>query len=438
MNQLIVYTPIISARIEYTFSTLLKAIGLVSFSFTTDENVYQQSTYAKINYSAKRITEEEIHIYPVSLLFENEIKEPEIVCFKVDGTPAFFKTPEGDFPFDIFAVSFYLISRYEEYLPSTNDEYGRYAHESSVAFQSGFLKLPLVNIWLKKLAILINDKFPAINLQPTSFSYLPTYDIDIAYSYLHKGAFRNMGGFLKSMWSSDWPLVSERLNVLFAKQQDPFDCYQWLDALHKTYRLTPIYFFLVAENNKEYDKNISPLKQAMKSLVKHHSQLYDTGIHPSWQSNFRTQLLPQEINVLNKLSGKHVFKSRQHYIKMELPATYRNLIDAGVTEDYSMGYGSINGFRSSYCLPYLWYDLQKEETTGLTLFPFCYMDANSFYEQHFSPEEALHEMEYYYDIIKQVNGLFITIWHNHFLGTDRMFRGWNNIYQSIITKMDKK
>jgi hypothetical protein len=122
---------------------------------------------------------------------------------------------------------------------------------------------------------------------------------------------------------------------------------------------------------------------------------------------------------------------------MNLPDTYRRLIDAGITEDYSMGYGSINGFRASYCLPYKWYDLQKEETTNLTVFPFCYMEANSFYEQQYSPEEALQEMKDYYRVTKQANGLFITIWHNHFLGSDKMFKGWREVYRTMIEGLRK-
>ena len=100
-----------------------------------------------------------------------------------------------------------------------------------------------------------------------------------------------------------------------------------------------------------------------------------------------------------------------------------------------MGYGSINGFRASYCLPYKWYDLQKDQVTDLTIFPFCYMDANSYFEQKFSSEEALQEMKHYYTVVKQVNGYFITIWHNHFLGTDNMFVGWREIYKTLIKQI---
>ncbi|MDQ6814590.1 MAG: polysaccharide deacetylase family protein, partial [Bacteroidota bacterium] len=269
------------------------------------------------------------------------------------------------------------------------------------------------------------------------FNFLPTYDIDIAYSYLHKGTLRNLGGFIRSMWGSEWPLVKERMNVLFGKEKDPFDSYLWLDEFHNENNLKPIYFFLLADKNKDYDKNILPHKRAMQQLVKQHSERYEIGIHPSWQSGDDAVLLKQEIEKLKNLAARPVIKSRQHYIRLTLPETYRRLIDIGVTEDYSMGYGSINGFRASYCLPYLWYDVQKEEKTNLTIFPFCYMDANSYYEQHYNCEKALEEMVYYYNATKQVNGLLITIWHNHFLGTDKMFRGWTESYRAMIARVAK-
>jgi hypothetical protein len=421
LNQLIVYTPHSSPRVDYIFSTLLKALGLQTFIITTDKILFQNSSHAKINYSTNRITDNEFWIQPVSLLYENDIKAPEIVCFKFGETKAFFETHDSDFPFDIFAASFYLISRYEEYLPYKKDVYGRYAHQNSLAYKTDFLKVPLVNVWLKEFRKLLSTRFPSLTLHPKPFTFRPTYDIDIAFSYLHKGAVRNLGGFIKSMWSSEWALVKERMNVLFGKQQDPFDSYRFLNELHKTHHFKPIYFFLIAQQNKDYDKNILPQKEAMKNLIKQHSEQYDVGIHPSWQSNDNPELLKQEIDALQNITGKPIKKNRQHYIKMELPETYRRLLHAGITEDYSMGYGSINGFRASFCLPHLWYDLQKEEATALTIFPFCYMDANSYYEQHYSSEEAL----------------FITIWHNHFLGTDKMFTGWRESYKTMIEKIDR-
>jgi hypothetical protein len=102
-----------------------------------------------------------------------------------------------------------------------------------------------------------------------------------------------------------------------------------------------------------------------------------------------------------------------------------------------MGYGSINGFRASVSTPYYWYDLKNEERTQLLLHPFCFMDANSFYEQKFSPEAAFNEMRHYYNAVKAINGTMITIWHNNFLGTAEEFAGWKQVYEKFVSSIVK-
>ena len=69
------------------------------------------------------------------------------------------------------------------------------------------------------------------------------------------------------------------------------------------------------------------------------------------------------------------------------------------------------------------------------LFPFCFMEANSFYEQKYSAQQALEEMRHYYQAVKSVNGTFIMIWHNHFLGTDKLFAGWREVYEQFIKEV---
>ena len=97
-----------------------------------------------------------------------------------------------------------------------------------------------------------------------------------------------------------------------------------------------------------------------------------------------------------------------------------------------MGYGSANGFRASIASSFYWYDLKAEKKTSLMLFPFCFMDANSFYEKQLKPKSAFTELMDYYRKIKQVNGLMVTIWHNHFFGTDPMFAGWKEVYEVFL------
>jgi hypothetical protein len=391
-----------------------------------------------LNYSTEMIDENEFWIpcrslSGIELLFEKNITTQKIDCFESNGHKAFFKV-DGDFPFDIFAASFYLLSRYEEYLPHRKDSYGRYAYENSLAFRENFLHLPLVNIWLQELGKALKKKFHSLTTRPSSFSFLPTYDIDIAYSYLNKGIRRNFTALVKSFVTFKWSSMRDRFGTLRGKRIDPFDSYEWLHELHRRFNLKPYYFFLVASKRSRYDKNIPPSKAAMRNLIQSHLT-YAIGVHPSWQSGDHPKKIKKEIAKLHQITGQKIIASRQHYIRFHLPETFRQLIKAGIKKDFSMGYGSINGFRASVASPFYWYDLEKEEQTSLMLYPFCFMDANSFYEQKFSPGQTLEELREYYRQVRNVNGDLITIWHNNFLGRDKMFEGWKEIYEKFISEI---
>jgi hypothetical protein len=428
---LLLYCHIISPRIKYIVDFFSKELFDEPITITTDVAAFKASAQPVLNYSETDFSEQEFFIHSTPLLFESGIRAQAVECFDVNFHKAFFET-SGDFPFDIFAASFYLLSRYEEYLPHEKDEYGRYAHTNSLAFREGFLQLPLVNVWLKEFKNALQQKFPSIRFKRTNFKCVLSYDIDMAYSYLHKGFVRTAGGFARSIVKGEWSSVNDRWDVLQRKKQDPFDCFEWLDALHLYCRLKPYFFFLVAKKQTGYDKNTSPDVRSFKSLIEYYACSYKVGLHPSWQSGDDESLVKEEMEWLEVIADKKIIHSRQHYIRMTLPQTYRTLIKAGIQKDFSMGYGSINGFRASVCSSFNWYDLEKEETTPLLLFPFCFMDANSLYEQKNTPQQAYYELIQYYESVKKLHGIFITIWHNSILGTDPSFKGWRSMFELFM------
>ena len=399
----------------------------MAYNITLHEASFTDYDGPKVNYSNLSFPES-YTIRPRTLLFEKGTEIQEIKCTAENGQKIFFQTSGGDHSFDIIAAVFYLITRYEEYLPHTKDMYGRYAHENSLAYKEGFLNIPLVNIWLLNFREKLKQVSPALKFADKQFKYIPTYDIDIAWSYREKGLMRNIAGFIRN---PTW----ERVSTLSGNKSDPYDCYDFLNKLHDRINQDPIYFFLVAAKNGKYDKNILPINKQMQSLIKEHSEIYPLGLHPSWKSNDTVHIFYQELKTLENISNKEIFSSRQHYIKFNLPDTYRHLINAGITDDYSMGYGSINGFRASVASSFLWYDLSLEKITTLRIHPFCFMDANCFYEEKLSIEDSYEELLHFYHECKKVNGTFISIFHNSFLGTAKEFAGWKELYIKFISQL---
>ena len=427
MNKFIIYAAFTSNRLTYVLDFIFNEVLGVEYELTSSETDFLSSPYFRINYSHKNLISD-IHIDSNGLLFENEIVEKEIYCTEWNELPIFFQTQETEIPFDIFAAIFYLLSRYEEYLPYEPDSYFRFPHTKSIAFQNNFLNLPLIDLWIEEIKKNINGKNHSIQFKENTFQFIPSYDIDIAYSFKGKGFVRNAAGTLKDLLKFDHKNVVSRLKVLFANQKDPYDSFLFLDEIHEQFSLNPIYFFLLSEGSK-YDKNLNRDSSLMKKLISTIQSKYKVGIHPSWKSHENLNSLQKEVLLL-----KDVKKSRQHYIRFALPETFRNLLHVKITDDYSMGYGSINGFRASTSRSFNWFDLEKNEETLLRLHPFCFMECNSYFEQKFTAEKAFEEMHHYATIVKKVNGNLITIWHNFSLGTDPLWKGWKEKYIDFLKK----
>ncbi len=181
---LLLYSPYITPRLRYIVDFIGGELFAEPIALTSDKEEYSRHPGPRLNYSDTEMDEAEFLILSTSLLKETGVRALEIECFELNFHKAFFPT-EGDFPFDIFAAAFYLLSRYEEYLPGAPDEYGRFDHTRSLAWREGFLDIPLVNIWIQEFKKALGKKFPSLVFRYPSFKFIPTYDIDVAYSYLH-------------------------------------------------------------------------------------------------------------------------------------------------------------------------------------------------------------------------------------------------------------
>jgi hypothetical protein len=426
---LIVYSHTTTPRLHYVLHFLSSYYGVL-FTVTNNQPEYEAAEGVKINYTPQPLSADTLWIEPQGLLFDKGMRQQAISVFQhPNGYKAFYRA-HGHVGFDLFSAIFFLLTRYEEYGPHKKDAYGRYAHQNSTAYKEGFLHLPLVNTWLEDFRTTL--QLTTHHSPLTSAYFLPTYDIDIAWSYRNKDAWINRGGMLKSLLKGSLKAVKDRRAVLEGGAPDPYDSYAYMDGLHRQYGLKPLYFIHVGQKRNRYDKNIRTSNPEFRKLIQSLAARYRVGLHPSWVSNSEPHLLTTEKNVLEEIIGRPVTLSRQHYIMWDLPQTFRRLLALGITDDYSMGYGSINGFRASVATPFYWYDIEKEEQTSLRVHPFAFMDANAFFEQKQTAEQSLKEALFYYQAVKGVNAGMVTIWHNTFLGTDRLFEGWPEMYRQFL------
>jgi hypothetical protein len=429
---ILVYSEKVSGRQRYVFSVLLGGVLGSEVIYTDNEAEFKQSDLPKINYSAKTF-DACLNLVPHSLLYDYGIKD---YATDVQNHPVFlkvfFKTPGKDLPFDIFAAAFWLLSRYEEYLPHKTDAFNRFHYKSGLAWQNDFLHFPLVNHWMCELEKMLKNLFSGINFQKRDYNFISSVDVDNAWKYKHKGFVRTVAGYFSDLLKRDFEGMKLRTSIILNKTKDPFDCYDFLIGTNNRYGVSSLYFFLLGDYGVN-DKNHSANNLGFQSLIKHMADYSPVGIHPSYGSTNNLHQVRVETSRLSAIMRREVFASRQHFSILKFPQTYQQLIQAGIHDDYSMGYTNMNGFRASFCYPYKWYNLDEELTTGLTIHPFSISENTVEFYAKKNDREFIELVKPVVNEVKKFGGELVSIFHNNNF-TEKMRRCYVEFVELAATK----
>ncbi len=225
--------------------------------------------------------------------------------------------------------------------------------------------------------------------------------------------------------------------MLFQKRKDPFDTYSLQFNLQKKYNIDVKYFVLLGDYGLN-DKNLSYSNSNVISLVKRLADLALVGVHPSFGSNAEISVLQKEIARLEDIQKREVFFSRQHFLQLSLPETYKRLISLGITEDFTMGYASELGFRAGIASPFSFYDLDMEQTLSIKVYPFAITDDILKFNLQLSPEDVNSEIAELVESVKSINGTLISVWHNDTFSNFGVWEGWKNVYEDMIKQIIQK
>jgi len=294
-----------------------------------------------------------------------------------------------------------------------------------------FLDEPLVNHWAEELKKIIRIEYPDIIFSENRYSFIPTMDIDVAYAYLGRSLSVTIASYLKTISKFQFRTAIQKKLVILRLKKDPYDTFDYQESIFKKYKLNPIYFFLAGKRGP-YDKNISPESSKFKKLVKKISSFAKIGIHPSYQSGSDAKIVAEEIIKVERNISKKITCSRQHFLKLNLPDTYRCLAKLGITDDYTMTYAGAVGFRASICTPFFFYDLQAEIVLPVKIHSGSVMDGTLNEYLKLSPMDAVSVIGELIQKVKNVKGEFIPIWHNHSISEYGHWRGWKTVFETMM------
>jgi hypothetical protein len=133
---------------------------------------------------------------------------------------------------------------------------------------------------------------------------------------------------------------------------------------------------------------------------------------------------------MESILNTSLIASRQSFSKLNLPESYRNLVELEILEDYTMGYVNHAGFRAGTCTPFFFYDLDYEIQTPLKIHSYHLLDY-SLLKIHslLDKKKALNEL---INQVKQVQGEFIPVFHNYTFSDVDRWKGYKELFNIIL------
>lgn len=431
---LLIHVPRLTNRLGYTLNVLFRHLLHTEFSITTDETYYLGYDGPKFCYGPHRIGDTP-HIKSCQLLFGTSIEEQQPRPFRQGEQWMLFPVyGRGlDLQFDLLAATFYMVSRYEEYLPHREDEHGRFASSESLAVAYGFADEPVVDQWTLILRKMLETRFPDYILPQRRYQFVQTIDIDAAWAFLHKGVFRTVVGTLRDLVARrDLDEVRMRFRVLAGRTADPFDTFDYILEQHRNVPGSYLLFFSLLADYDHYDKPSNYLNPNTRELLQHLGDHAKIGIHPGYTSLDHPQNVYTETKRLESILHRTIVRARYHFLRLKLPLSYRTLLRAGIRHDYTMGFADTTGFRAGISSPYPFYDLERDQETELMLHPFCVMDTTLKRYLGLTPDEAVEHYRKLTEKLRCVGGTFCCIVHNQNLAERYGWEGWRKVYEQML------
>ena len=312
---------------------------------------------------------------------------------------------------DHLASIFYLVNCIQEYGEKKTDKYGRYPYIESIQKRENILHQNIVEQLIDEF-ISSSPKLSKLKTTKRKSGFFLTHDIDTIY-----GA-KNQDGH-HALRTRQYHKIPKLLFSHYLGTPD------WLNmerimSIEEQYGFRSTFYWLVHKDkqNADYDLGTLPIQSALLQIEKNG---FEIGLHKS----LRETSFKEEIDLLRTQSDGQ----RYHFLKFNLPQAWSDIENAGLKLDTSLGFSEDFGFRNSYGLPFMPYDLKKNRVYDFIEVPMNIMDGN-FYYQNKTVAQAEKEIIDWLDRNKE-NTVITLNFHNNFFD-DMLYAGYEDLYITIL------
>jgi hypothetical protein len=328
---------------------------------------------------------------------------------------------------DIIAGTFFLLTRWEEYLRSKKDQHSRFPASEAFTVKFGVHCRPIVDEYVEFLWKILTHLGINQKRKERQFKAIITHDVDFPLQWTSPfSLMKKLGGDLlkrKSVKQANASLLNF-LQVKKGTARDPFDTFDYMMDQSEKYGLQSHFFFLCGGNSK-YDKgHLPPSHPFVRQLMdKINKRGHIIGFHPSYNTYHDSDLFKKELEFLQKYSPQEIKCGRQHFLCFENPTTWRIWEENGMEWDSTMYFPEVVGFRCGTCHSFPVFNILERRTLKLREVPMTVMDMTFPVYQKKSKEEALADIHYLLEITKKYKGNFVLLWHNTFINSPE----WKNM-----------
>ena len=345
--------------------------------------------------------------------------------------------PNGSVLFhaDIIAATIFMLSRWEETIVLTRDEHRRFPASASVAYKQRFLDRPVVDEYALVLREWLKVLSPDWQPQPRIFSVQLSHDVDRVRNFPHlRRAARKLGGDLVKRRSvrQSWRTAVAATAQTVAPQRTAF--FQGIRQLAQLSRENHAgkdeFLFITAADgpfDSDYDITSPMMTQCIRELQ---HQGFEIGLHAGYGTLNDPERLAAEKVRLDGVLGLKTYGGRQHYLRFQVPNTWRHWEQVGLAYDSTMTYADHEGFRCGTCHPFRPFDLEQNREMNLWERPLIVMDQTLRRYRAMTPEQGEQRILELAQRCKQVGGTFSLLWHNSSLGG--VWRPWAIVYERVL------
>lgn len=335
---------------------------------------------------------------------------------------------------DIIASSFFMLSRWEEFVIKERDIHNRFSAVHSLAHKFNFLHKPIVNEYVELLWQMLQSLDPSLKRIQHAFEIVPTHDVDHVklWKSISSTRKRLAHNFITQKKIKEGLLNAKNmLFTFFGLEKDPFDSFDYIMDTSEKEGIKSRFYFLCGGKTK-YDNNIDIASDSYVNVIDNiRDRGHIIGFHPSYDAPYHPAIWQEEKKALEKASGTTINQGRHHYLRFNTPDTWQLWEENKMEVDSTAGYHDMVGFRCGTCYPYSVFNCVSREKLKLKEMPLIFMEMTAIEYMEMSPQQSLVAAKALFNEVKKYGGKFVFLWHNSSLFTAE-YKPYLRVFESLM------